>query len=416
MKSHDAYAALRYRDCRLLLGGSLLAAMGRNMLAVALGWELYERTHSAMALGWVGLIQALPVILLAMPAGHLADHCNRRRIVMVTQVALSLLSLGLAAVSWQGAPVPWMYALLLAGSTAQAFKGAAAAALLPQTVPEEHFSNAITWKSSSFQIASVAGPALGGLLVAWWGGAAGVYLLDAVIGLVYALGTAVMRTPNPAAPAEEITWRSLAAGFRFVWQTKVILATLSLDLFAVLLGGATMLLPIYARDILHVGPAGLGWLRAAPAVGAFLMAVVLAHRPPLRHSGRAMLWAVAGFGAATVGFGLSTHFWLSLGLLVLTGALDNISVVVRHSLVQLLTPDAMRGRVSAVNNVFISSSNELGAFESGLVAAWFGAVASVVSGGVGAILAVLITARVWPEIRRLGALHELRPEAQRPTG
>ena len=409
MPTHDAYAALRFRDCRLLLGGSLLGAMGRHMLSVALGWELYERTHSAMALGWVGLVQALPVILLAMPAGHLADRHDRRWIVIFTQFLLTLTSLGLAAVSHFGGPVPWMYALLLLGSITQAFKGAAAASLLPQTVPEEHFSNAITWKSSTFQISSVAGPALGGLLVALLGGAAGVYLADALLGLVYAGCALVMRTPRGERPAEEVTWRTLAAGFRFVWQTKVILATLTLDLFAVLLGGATMLLPIYARDILHVGPVGLGWLRAAPAVGAFLMAVALAHRPPLRRSGRAMLWAVAGFGVATIIFGLSTSFWLSLLMLGLSGALDNISVVVRHSLVQLLTPDSMRGRVSAVNNVFISSSNELGAFESGVVAAWFGAVASVVSGGIGTLVVVVITARLWPELRRLGSLHDLTP-------
>ena len=409
MKTHDAYVALRYRDCRLLMAGSLLAALGRNMVAVAVGWELYERTHSAMALAWVGLVQALPVIALSMPAGHVADRRERRGIVVITQVLMIATSLGLAAISRAQAPVSWIYLLLLLSSVAQSFKGAAAAALLPQTVPEEHFSNAITWKSSTFQIASVAGPALGGLLIAVWRGAAGVYALDAVLGAVNAICPARLTRRPPQPSSEEISWRSLAAGFRFVWRTQAILGTLSLDLFATLLGGATMLLPIYASDILHVGPAGLGWLRAAPAVGAFAMAFALAHLPPMRRSGLAMLWGVAGFGVATVIFGVSRSFPLSLAMLALTGALDNISVVVRHSLVQLLTPDALRGRVSAVNNVFIICSNEVGAFESGAVAAAFGAVASAVIGGVGSIVVVLLTVRLWPEITRLGTLHDLKP-------
>jgi len=208
----------------------------------------------------------------------------------------------------------------------------------------------------------------------------------------------------------EVTLRSLVAGFRFVWQTKIILATITLDLFAVLFGGATALLPIYAKDILNVGPTGLGWLRAAPAIGAFATALAFTHLPPSRNIGKMLLWAVAGFGVATIVFGISHLFWLSLLMLMLTGVFDNISVVVRHSLVQLRTPDAMRGRVSAVNNVFISSSNELGAFESGLVAALFGTVFSVVSGGIGTIIVVLFTARIWPEIRQLKSLQDARPE------
>lgn len=380
------------------------------MVGVAVGWELYERTQSAMSLAWAGLAQALPIILLALPAGHAADRHHRRLVVFISQLILSLCSAGLGWISLRGGSVDWMYALLLAGSVAQAFKGAASAALLPQTVPASEFSNAITWKSSSFQIASVAGPALGGAMIAALGGAAGVYLADALVGLIYAGCAVAMRTPRPPAPREEVNWRTLLAGVHFVWRTKVLLATLSLDLFAVIVSGATALLPIYASDILHVGPTGLGWLRAAPAIGAFLMATWIAHRPPMKRCGWAMLWAVAGYGVATVVFGHSISFGLSLVMLGLTGALDNISVVVRHSLVQLLTPDAMRGRVSAVNNVFISASNELGAFRAGLTAEWFGAVGSVVIGGYGAIAIVLLTALLWPQVRRLGSLSDVRPE------
>ena len=402
----DAYAAFRFRDFRLLLIGSLLANTGRNMLSVAIGWELYERSHSAMALGWVGLIQGLPIIFFSMPAGHLADRMERRKIVVVSEVLLAAVSFGLVFFSMRHGSIAWMYGLLLAGAIAHGFNGAASSALLPLTVPAEIFSNAITWKSSSFQLASVAGPALGGMMIAMFHGAAGVYLANGVASLLYAVFVAMMVKRPVVKIAETVTLKTLAAGFRFVWETKIILATITLDLFAVLLGGAVMLLPIYAKDILRVGPEGLGWLRAAPAVGAFLMALAIAHLPPSKNIGRLLLWAVAGFGVATIVFGVSTFYWLSLLMLMLTGAFDNISVVVRHSLVQLRTPDAMRGRVSAVNNVFISSSNELGAFESGLVAAFFGAVFSVVSGGIGTIAVVLLTMKIWPEVMRLKSLDD----------
>ncbi len=410
MTKHDPYAAFRFRDYRLLLGGSILAHIGHAMQSVAIGWELYVRTNSAMALGWVGLIQALPVIILSMPAGHLADRYDRKWIVVFAQIAQGLASVGLAILSFRHGSISLMYACLLMTAIAQAFNGAAGSALLPLTVPREVFNNAVTWKSSGFHIASVAGPALGGLVLAT-GSAAIVYAADAVLNLVHA-GFVYLISSHKAERilGEKTTFRTLAAGFHYVWRTKTILAAITLDLFAVLLGGATALLPIFARDILHVGPTGLGWMRAAPAVGAFLTAVILAHSRPIPNIGSAMLWAVGGFGAATIVFGLSHNFWLSFFMLLLTGALDNISVVVRHNLVQLGTPDAMRGRVSAVNNVFISSSNELGAFESGLVAALFGATFSVVSGGVGTILVVLLAAKIWPEIRQLKSLSDIRAE------
>jgi MFS family permease len=407
MSSHDPYIAFHYRDYRLLLGGSLLANIGRAMLSVAIGWELYIRTDSAMALGWVGLIQALPIIVLAIPAGHLADRMDRKWIVVVSRISMAVASLGLVYLSATHGPISMIYSCLLLEAIGQAFNGAAASALLPQTVPRHVFSNALNWKSSSFQVASVVGPALGGLLLAH-GSAALVYAIDVVTNLIYAGFVTMMSNRHvDAATHEKTTLRSLVAGFHYVWKTKLILAAITLDLFAVLLGGATALMPIYARDILHVGPMGLGWMRAGPAIGAFLMAVTLAHSRPIANAGYTMLASVAGFGVATIIFGFSHWFWLSLLMLIVMGALDNISVVVRHNLVQLGTPNSMRGRVSAVNNVFISSSNELGAFESGLVAAWFGVTFSVVSGGVGTILVVIIAAYIWPEIRKLKSLRDL---------
>jgi hypothetical protein len=279
-------------------------------------------------------------------------------------------------------------------------------AILPQIVPVEQVASAVTWGSSSWQIASMLGPALGGLVIALTGGATRAYVLNAACcAAVVALMTPVRLRPF-ARDFEPVSLRTLMAGLRFVFRTELILATITLDMLAVLLGGATALLPIFARDILSVGPTGLGWLRAAPSIGAFGMALFLAHRPPMRRAGPALLWSVAGFGVATVVFGLSKSPALSFVMLLLTGALDNVSVVVRGTLVQVLTPDSMRGRVSAVNAIFIGSSNELGEFESGLTARLFGAVPAVVVGGVGSVLVVLLVALWWPSVRRLGALHE----------
>ena len=409
--AHDPYGALRHRDFRFFSIGLMLAFVGNAMQSVAVGWDLYERTGKAWTLGGVGLVQVLPILLLSLPAGHLADRFDRRRVMLVTLTVSMLCSLGLAAFSHMGgtmAPTRYaysLYACLFVNAVARAFHGPANASLWPQLIPSSLYSNAVTWRSGGFQFANAVGPALAGLFIAWQKSATLVYVVDATLSLSFLLMLLSIK-PRPVTHAPEpMTLHTLMAGVRFVWQTKVILAAVTLDMFAVLLGGATALLPIYAKDILRVGPTGLGWLRAAPAFGALLMAAGQVHMPPPRRAGRALLWAVAGFGVATVVFGISNSFWLSLAMLALTGALDNISVVVRHSLVQLRTPDAMRGRVSAVNNVFISTSNELGMFESGAVAAFFGAVVSVVSGGIGAIVVVIATAMTWPEIRRLGTLH-----------
>jgi MFS family permease len=404
-EGHDAYAAFRHRDYRLLLAGSVLASVATEMRSVAVGWELYQRTESAKDLGFVGLVQFLPVFLLALPAGHVADHFSRKGLLIAAQGLGALTSLGLAALSYAEGPVPLIYLCMLLAGVSQAFSAPARWALMPLVVPESALGNAITWNSSGWQIAAMLGPALGGLVIAATGAAAPAYLLSALCPLVSTALVAGIHTHPVSRRLGSITLRSFLAGVQFVWKTKLILATITLDLFAVLLGGATALLPVFARDILDVGPSGLGWLRAAPALGALLMAVVLAHRPPLRRAGPALLLSVAGFGMAWVVFGLSRSFFLSFAMLAVTGALDNVSVVVRGTLVQVLTPDAMRGRVSAVNSVFIGSSNELGAFESGMTADWFGTVASVVGGGIGTVLVVIAVALGWPQVIRLGSLH-----------
>jgi MFS family permease len=403
--AHDPYEALRFPAYRRLLTGNVLASIGTEMQSLAVAWELYQRTSSATALGLVGLVQFLPVALLSLPAGHSADRYSRKLLVVGSQTLMCGVSLGLAALSYFQAPIPLVYVCLLLGGISQAFNSPARWALVPQVVPENALTNAVTWNSSGWQIASVVGPSLGGLIVAATNQALGAYVAAAVCSLCCALLAGSIRLKPPVLSHTPLSLRSLLAGVSFVWRTRIILATITLDLFAVLLGGATALLPIYARDILEVGPRGLGWLRAAPSLGALVMALALAHRPPLRRAGRALLWAVAGFGAATIVFGLSRNFALSLAMLALTGALDNISVVVRGTLVQVFTPDQMRGRVSAVNAIFISSSNQLGAFESGITAALFGPVLSVVGGGIGTILVVLIVMALWPEVLRLGRLH-----------
>jgi MFS family permease len=408
MTRHDPYAALRHRDYRLFAGGAVLSNISSAMMETAVGWELYERTGSAVPLALSGLVQALPVFALALPAGQVADRFERRRIAVTMQLIMSAMALCLAALSYMKGPVGGFYLCLLIGAMARAFNFPAQASLLPQLVPLESFSNAVTWRSSGFQLASVIGPALAGVLIAWRHEAVWVYLLSVALTLTFAVCLLLIRKRQAAVLSEPLTLHSSLAGARFVWRTKVILAAITLDMFAVLLGGATALLPIYAKDILHVGPSGLGWLRAAPGIGALVMALAIAHARPPQRAGRTLLWAVAGFGVATIVFGLSRIYWLSLLMLAFTGALDNISVVVRHTLVQVLTPDAMRGRVSAVNSLFIITSNELGAFESGAVAALAGAVFSVVFGGIGTIVVVALAALAWPELRRLGALQQTK--------
>ncbi len=407
-EAHDPYLALHYRDFRLLLGGRFAAAMGEQMLNVAVGWELYQRTNSALALGYVGLVQVAPVIALALPAGQVADRFNRKGVIGGALGMLVLSALGLALLSATRGPLPLFYLCLLGLGIGEAFYTPASSAFVSQVIPAQVFGNAATWNSSTWQLAAVIGPALGGFVIAWLHGATAIYALEAVAAAIYLLLLVQIRSRHKPATASRSArgFAALVEGVSFVRRTKVILAAITLDLFAVLFGGATTLLPIFARDILHVGPVGLGWMRAMSSIGAVLMALTLAHRPPFRRAGRVLLLAVAGFGLATVVFGVSRWFPLSLAMLFLLGALDNISVVTRATLLLVRTPDAMRGRVSAVNNVFIGMSNQLGGFESGVTAAIFSPTLSVVAGGIGTIIVVIAVALIWPQIRRLGLLIE----------
>lgn len=410
----DRYAVLRLRSFRRFVAGRFVAALGQQMLGVAVGWELYERTGSPLALGLVGLAGIVPMLMFTLPAGHVADQQDRRQIIVGTQCLVAVASVGLLLVSATHAPVGWTYACLALSGTARAFLWPASGAFLPRIVPRAMLARAVAWNSGSFQLSSALGPAVGGLLIAWTGRAWPVYAFNVLAGLGCAgLVVGVEEHPEHAEPVgseprerQPMSLASLGAGIGFVFRHPLILSTITLDLFAVLLGGATALLPVYCKDILHVGPERLGFLQAALPVGSVSMALLLAHRQPMRRAGRTLLWAVAGFGVATVVFGFSRVYALSWLALCACGAMDNVSVVVRHTLIPLLTPDAMRGRVASVNSIFISASNELGSLESGFVANLFGPVAAVVSGGVGTVLVVGVVALLWPALRRFGRLDE----------
>ena len=405
---HDPYVALRLPHYRRFLLGGIMASAAAEMQVVAVGWEIYERTRSTSALGFVGLSMFFPMLLLTLPAGHAADRHSRKVLLLASQSLMALSSLGLAYLSFRRGPVGLSYAALALAGLASALGRPARGAILRQLVPDHLVGVAVTWNSSGWQFASVAGPALGGLIIALTGGATTVFALGFAMSLVVVALFGSLKPSEVVRASEPISWESLLAGLGFVRRTKMILAAITLDLFAVLLGGAVALLPVFAKDILRIGPVGLGWLRAAPSVGAVLMALTLAHRPPIRRAGPGLLWSVAGFGAATIGFGLSRNPYLSFALLAVTGALDMVSVVVRSTLVQVLTPESMRGRVGAVNSIFIGSSNELGGFESGITAHYFGPIASVVGGGIGTILVVLMVRFAWPSVGRLGSLQDLK--------
>ena len=375
----------------------MLATIAFQMQSVAVAWHVYALTDSALDLGLVGLFQFLPMLLLSLVTGHVADQYDRRRIVVLCQVVKLATAVVFAyGAVYGGLTRGVMFAVVAVLGAARAFEMPTLQALLPSIVPESLLPRAIAGTASGNQLATIGGPALGGVLYAISPAAA--YVTCGALYVAGALFIAALKTRPLARRREPVSVESLLAGIRFIRDHPVMLGAISLDLFAVLLGGATALLPIYARDILHVGPTGLGVLRAAPAAGALVTSLWLAHRPLGRRVGRTMFVAVAVFGAATVVFALSESFLLSLAMLALLGAADMVSVIIRLSLVQLETPDAMRGRVSAVNSVFIGSSNQLGEFESGLTAAWFGVVPAVVLGGLGTLVVVLLWLRLFPAL------------------
>lgn len=400
----DAYAVLRNRDFRLYLIGRFIGSFGQQMLSVAIGWEIYERTGSYLKLGMVGLAQMLPMVLFTFPAGHLADNYDRKRIMIWTQFVLAIACGVLTLASAQSLSILWTYACLFIIGMARTYTWPASASFMPALVPRRQFARAVTWNSGCFQIAAVTGPAAGGFLIALTKSAAWVYAGNALASLACLLLISCVRTHHKVTTREPMSLKTVAAGLKFVFGTKVVLGSITLDLFAVLFGGATAMLPVYAKEILHVGPNGLGWLQAALPMGSFVMSVILVHRPPLQKAGLTLLWSVAVFGLATMGFGLAKSFWVAFLMLFLCGISDYVSVMVRHTLVQLMTPDEMRGRVSAVNSLFIGTSNQLGEFESGVVANFTGPVFAVVSGGACTILVVCVVAAIWPQIRRYGKL------------
>jgi MFS family permease len=410
-------AAFRHPDFRLYLVARFLLAVGIQMQSVAIGWHVYSLTQNPLDLGYVGLAQFLPSIGFSLFTGHAADRFDRRRLLMVCYAGVAVSSVLLWWLTRiQGAPLIAIYAVLVLLGTARAFAGPVSQALVTHLVPSPLLTNAVTWNSVVFQGATIAGPAAGGLLYGWVKGAPPVFATCAVIDVAALAMLTAMRVRTGRMEPKAISWQQLLAGVRYVWEKKVILASISLDLFAVLLGGAVALLPVFTRDVLGAGPGALGLLRSGPAMGAGFTALLLAWRPIRRRAGVAMLACVGIFGLATVGFGLSRSIALSLVFLAITGAADMVSVVIRLTLVQIATPASMRGRVSAVNTVFINASNELGEFESGVTAAWLGAVPAVVIGGVGTCAVVALWAWLFPQLRQIDRLDDAAiPEARSPT-
>ena len=400
--AHPRRAVWRNREFTRFIVARLLATLAVQMQTVAVGWQVYAVTRDPLDLGLVGLSQFLPFVLLVLPAGHLADSRDRRRILaacFALECLCALLLLGFASAGLESArPV---FAVMVMFGIARAFAMPTGQALLPNLVPREQFGTAVALNSSTFQVATIAGPALGGIVYLF--GAPVVYASVAVLLAAAAAMVMSLRAGgrDGGRVAEPPGWEALLSGLRFVRSRRLVLGAISLDLFAVLFGGATALLPVYAADVLQVGPAGLGWLRTAPGVGAAACGIVLGLLPVTRHVGRWMFGGVVVYGLATVAFGLSVSVWLSLAALTIMGAGDMVSVYVRHLLVQLETPDEIRGRVSAVNAVFIGASNELGEFESGVTAAWWGTVPAVIVGGCATLAVAGLWARWFPELSRM---------------
>jgi MFS family permease len=401
----DARAVLSVPNFRLFQTSRLLTVMASEMQSVAVGWQVYEITRRPLDLGLVGLAQFLPGFFLFLVSGHTADRFDRRKILLCCYAGFALCSSLLLTLTLRGlhSALP-IYGVLLLVGMVRSFNGATGQSLLPQLVPEELFPRAVAWGASVFQAAMILGPAIGGVVYAATRGPAAVYGL-ALCSALIAMAAMFRIEPVVAKRVRrDVSLETLLAGFRYVREKKVILGSISLDLFAVLLGGAVALLPVYAREILRTGPWGLGLLRSAPGVGATITALAVAHWPLRRRAGATMLWCVAGFGVFTIVFGLSRNLALSLIALFLAGAADMVSVIVRGTVVQIATPDEMRGRVSAINMLFIGASNEFGQFESGLTAQWFGTVPAVVMGGVGTLIVVALWAWRFPELRQVDKL------------
>ena len=393
--------AFTYPDFARYEGARFFITVALEMQSVAVGWQIYDITRKPFDLGLAGLAQFLPSLLLFLVSGHIVDRFERRKLLGLCYSGFALCSALLLGIAWRGIhAVVAIYAVLVLVGVVRSLNGPVSRAILPQLVAEEHFPNAVAWHSTIFQAATILGPAVGGLAYALFRGPSGVYAMATITAMAAVASTLRIQTRGKARPREPVSWKTVMAGLHYIWRRQLVLGVMSLDLFAVLLGGAVALLPVYARDILRTGPWGLGLLRTAPGVGAAAMAILLAHRPLRGRVGATMLWCVAGFGAFTIVFGLSRSLIVSLLALLLVGATDMVSVVVRAMLVQVATPDEVRGRVNAVEMIFIGASNEFGQFESGVTAGWFGTVPAVVLGGIGTLVVAALWALGFPELRR----------------
>ncbi len=416
LDSRAGRAAFTHPGFVLFQVARFLIVSAVEMQAVAVGWQVYEITKRPLDLGYVGLAQFLPGILLFPLSGHASDRFERRTVLSACYAGYAVCFGLLLALTRRGASsIAAIYVVLVIIGVVRSFNGPASRSILPQLVPEEHFANAVAWNATIFQAATILGPSFGGLIYAAAHGPSAVYVIAMLTAIGATITTFRINPEVSARPREPMSVKTLFAGLRFIWKKKLILGAISLDLFAVMLGGAVALLPVYAREILHTGPWGLGLLRTAPGVGAGLMAIVLAHWPLRGKSGPKLLWAVAGFGVFTIVFGLSHSLTLSMIALVLAGASDMVSVIIRATLTLLATPDEMRGRVTAVDMVFIGTSNEFGQFESGLTAQWFGTVPAVVLGGVGTLVVIALWAWWFPELRHAGELNSLTADIESTT-
>ncbi|KAA3440758.1 MFS transporter [Rufibacter hautae] len=406
---HDPYAVLRIPEFRLFVSARFCITLAMQIQAVVVGWQIYDITKDPFSLGLIGLVEAIPSITVALYAGHVADIIPRKRIIITVlsvllfcSLALLFYTLDVGKILHAFGTLP-IYSVIFLSGIARGFMGPAVFAFMPQMLPDRKmYANAITWSSTTWQAGSVAGPAIGGLVYAF-GGVTAAFGVDASLVLLsLLLYTFIAARPLPVSEGPKLKIKeSLQTGLKFVFGNQIILSALALDMFAVLFGGAVILLPVFASDILKIGPQGLGLLRSAPAIGSVTMALFMAYRPITFNAGKKMLWAVAGFGACIIVFGLSKLFWLSFGMLLLSGVLDSVSVIIRSTLIHTLTPEHMKGRVSSVNNIFVGSSNEIGSFESGLAAKLLGVVPSVVFGGTMTILIVAFTAWKADKLRKL---------------
>jgi MFS family permease len=405
-KSHDPFAVLRLKEYKFYLANRFLLTMGITMQSVIVGWQVYDITKDVFALGMIGLSEAIPFIVISIFSGHIADTFNRKKIILwftflfiLVTGALLYLSTDASSFIQRYGTLPIFSMIVLVG-VIRGFLSAAFPSILSQIVPRELYGNAATWNSTVWHGASILGPSVAGLLIAV--GYTTAYTVDITfISLSFLAFLFIASKPIPPREKSETLYESLTSGIKFVFKNQVVLGALSLDLFAVLFGGAVALLPAFAEEILHAGAVELGFLRAAPAIGAVVMAFIIAYKPPTKNAGRNLFLAVGAFGLSTILFGLSENIWMAFFFLFLTGAFDNVSVVIRHTVLQLATPDNMRGRVSAVNGIFIGSSNEIGAFESGATARAFGLKPSIIVGGILTVIVVAVTAKLAPKLRQL---------------